>query len=183
MAETDQRAGPQQPPATPEVHVHNSLRMEGSKIWQILTTMLLVGGLVAIGYQLSLGPYAEITATGISMFVLTLVSLCFRSGILKLPETRGEDDLEFTKSTIRRIYDEIQQAIANSSVLRLVIFAAIHTAGFLLMRGVVGFGLDLMNSMWMAIGVGLLAGAAVVAQDKILAAIRRMQATKGGAQR
>lgn len=162
----------------PEVHVHNSVSMGGSKGWQILTTMLLVAGLTAIGYQLSLGPYAEITATGISMFVLTLISLCFRSGILKLPETKAEGDLEFTKSTIRRIYDEVQLAIANSSVLRLVLFAAIYTTGFLVMRAVVGFGLDLLNNMWMAIGVGLMVGAAVVAQDKIWALIRKMQTKK-----
>lgn len=176
MAE-EQNTEARQP--APEVHVHNSVSMGGSKAWQVLTTMLLVGGLTAIGYQLSLGPYAEVTATGISMFILTLISLCFRAGILRLPETKGDDDLEFTKSTLRRIYDEIQMAIVKSSVLRLVAFAAVYTVGFLIMRAVVAFGLDLLNSMWMAIGVGLLVGAAVVAQDKIWEFVRKMQVKKG----
>lgn len=164
----------------PEYHIHNTVALGGAKGWNVLTTFLVVGGIVVIGYQLSLGPWAEITATAISMFIVTLVSMAFKAGILRLPEIAPEeDDLAFTKSTLRRIYDEIQAAIVKSSVLRLVFFAAMYTAGFLVLRAVVAFGLGALNSMWMAIGVGLIAGAAVIAQDQIWAWIRRMHVKKG----
>lgn len=90
-----------------------------------------------------------------------------------------DDDLAFTKSTIRRIYDEIQRAIANSSLFKLVLWAALYTAGFMLFRTGVAALLGMLNSMWMAIGVGLLAGAVVVGQDQILSWARKAMTKKG----
>ncbi|WP_281873174.1 hypothetical protein [Brachybacterium paraconglomeratum] len=132
---------------------------------------MAVAGLTAIGYHLSLGPLAEVVATGISMFLVTLIGYMFKAGILNLPE-KQDDDLAFTKSTLRRIYDEITAAIVNSSMPRLILFALLYTGGFLALRAAVSFGLGLLTSLWMAIGVGLLIGAAVVAQDQIWAWIR-----------
>lgn len=165
---------------TGDTHIHNTIEVGGNRIWSILTTLLTVAGIVVIGYQLSLGPWAEVTATGISMFLVTLVGYMFKAGILRLPETKDtEDDLAFTKSTLRRMYDEIQGAIVKSSVFRLVLFAAGYTAIFLILRALVAFGLGALSSLWMAVGVGLLAGALIIAQDRIWALIRRMQAKKG----
>lgn len=162
--------------AMPEIHVHNSFG--GNRGWNIAVTLLAMAGITAIGYQLSLGPLAEIVSTGMTMFLVTLVGYMFKAGILRLPD-KQDDDLAFTKSTLRRIYDELTAAIVKSSVLRLVLFAAAYTAGFLILRSIVGFGFSLMTSMWMAIGAGLLLGAAVVAQDQILAWLRTLNTKKG----
>lgn len=168
-----------QPPAavpgtpTPEVVVHNTIKLDGNRGWNIAITLLAVAGVTAIGYQLSLGPLAEVVATGMTIFLTTLVNYMFKAGILNLPE-KQDDDLAFTKGTLRRIYDEITAAIVKSSVLRLMLFALAYTVGFLLVRAVIAFGLGLMTSMWMAIGVGLLAGAAVIAQSEIFAWLRKL---------
>lgn len=165
---------------SPEVHVHNVVRLDSSRAWNIAITLMVVAGLTAIGYQLSLGPLRDVVATGISMFLTTLISMMFRAGILRLPERRPEDDdLAFTKSTLRRVYDEVQLAIVKSSLVRLVLFAAGYTAGFLVLRAGVDFGLGLLTSLWMAVGVGLLVGAAIVAQDQIWAWIRTLHNKKG----
>lgn len=163
-----------------EVHVHNTVSLGGNRGLNILVTLLLVAGLTAIGYQLSLGPLKEVVATGIAMFLTTLVSYMFKAGILRLPETQ-DDDLAFTKGTLRRIYDELTAAIVKSSLPRLILFAAIYTAGFLVLRAGVSFGFGLLNSLWMAIGVGLILGALVVAQDQVLAWLRTLQTKKGRA--
>lgn len=168
-----------EPQAHPEVHVHNNVKLDGSRGWNIVITLLAVGGLTAIGYQLSLGPLAEVVATGMTMFLVTLVSYMFKAGILRMPEKK-DDDLAFTKGTLRKIYDELTAAIVKSSVFRLVLFAAAYTAGFLVIRSIVSFGLGLLTSLWMAIGVGLLLGAAVVAQDQIFAWLRTLNSKKGG---
>lgn len=178
MSSNTQSNDPQvQSTVQPEIHVHNSFG--GGRGWNILVTLLLVSGLTAIGYQLSLGPLAEIVATGMTMFLTTLIGYMFKAGILRLPE-KEDDDLAFTKSTLRRIYDELTAAIVKSSLFRLVLFAGAYTAGFLILRTVIAFGLGLLNSMWMAIGVGLLVGGALVAQDEILAWLRKVNVRKGG---
>lgn len=171
--------GLNRPPPAHETHVHNIIKVGGGRGWNVLITFLLVAGITAIGYQLSLGPLADVVSTGIAMFLTTFVTYMFRAGILRLPETQGEDDLEFTKSTVRRIYDELTAAIVNSSMPRLILFAAVQTAAFLLFRAAVAFGLGLMSSLWMAIGVGLIAGALVVAQDQIWAWVRASMLKKG----
>lgn len=163
----------------PDIHHHTNVTLGSSKGWNVLVTFMLVAGIVVIGYQLSLGPWAELTATGISMFAITMITMSFKAGILKMPEVDANDDLAFTKSTLRRIYEELQQAIVNSSLLRIFFFALGYTLGFLLLRAAVGAGLSVLDSMWIAVGVGLLAGAAVVAQDKIFAAMRKMRTKKG----
>lgn len=164
--------------AQPEVHVHNTVSLGGARGWNILVTFLLVAGMTAIGYQLSLGPLKEVVATGISMFLTTLVGYMFKAGILRLPE-KQDDDLAFTKSTLRRVYDELTAAVVKSSLPRLVLFALAYTAAFLVLRAGVSFGLGLMTSLWMAIGVGCIIGGLVVAQDQVLAWIRTLQTKKG----
>jgi|JI8StandDraft_1071087.scaffolds.fasta_scaffold194968_2 hypothetical protein len=178
-ADNDSRAAAD--PASPTVHVHNAIRLDNGRGWNVLVTFLLVAGLTAIAYQLSLGPLADVVATGLAMFTTTLVTFMFRAGILRLPETQGPDDLAFTKSTLRRIYDELTAAIVNSSMPRLILFAAVQTAAFLIFRAAVAFGLGLLSSMWMAIGVGLIAGALVVAQDQIWSWVRGSMVKRGNA--
>ncbi|GAB3616576.1 hypothetical protein GCM10027416_11330 [Okibacterium endophyticum] len=163
----------------PEVHVHNSIKLDSSRVWSVLITLMVSLAIACFGYQLSLGPLREVVATGLSMFLMTLVTLAFKAGILRLPEKQN-DDLAFTKSTIRRIYDEIQAAIANSSMPRLLVFAAGQTAGFLILRAGVAFAFGLMSSLWMAAGFGLLFGAAVLAQEQIWAWIRTLHNSKRG---
>lgn len=160
----------------PAIHVHNSFG--GARGWNIVITLLAVGGLTAIGYQLSLGPLAEVVATGMTVFLTTLIGYMFKAGILCMP-SKQDDDLAFTKSALRKIYDELTAAVVKSSVFRLVLFAAAYTAGFLVLRAAVSFGLGLMTSMWMAIGVGLLLGACVIAQDQIFAWLRTLNNKKG----
>lgn len=180
MSSDTQNNEPQAQAATqPAVNVHNTIKLDGSRGWNIAISLLAVGGLTAIGYQLSLGPLFEVVATGMTMFVVTLVSYMFKAGILRLPE-KQDDDLAFTKSAMRRIYDELTAAVVKSSMLRLVLFAMAYTAGFLVLRAAIAFGLGLLNSMWMAIGVGLLLGAVFVAQDQIFAWLRTLNAKKGG---
>lgn len=165
-----------------QTRIENVIRIEGGRGWSILVTLLVTGGLMAIGYQLSLGPFAENVATGMTVFLVTLVGYMFKAGILRMPErTSEQDDLEFTKSTLRRIYDEIQTSIANSSAFKLILFAAAYTVGFLILRAAMGFLFGLLSNMWMAIGVGLLIGGAIVAQNEIFALLRKLNAKKGRA--
>lgn len=170
-AAADAHASPQ-----PQIHIHNA--HGGGKGWNILVTLLLVAGGTAIGYHLSQGPMADDVATGMTVMLSTLVTSMFKAGILRMPEKEG-DDLAFTKSALRRIYDELTEAVVNSSVLRLVMFAVVHAVAFLLLRAVIAFGFGLLSSMWMAIGVGLLLGGAVVAQEQIWARLRQLNAKKG----
>lgn len=169
--------GVAQPP--PQVHVHNQIRLGGDRGWNVTITLLAVASLTVLAYQLSLGPFADVVATGVAMFVTTLTAFMFRAGILRLPETQ-DDDLAFTKSTLRKIYDEISTAIVNSTMPRLILFAGIQTAAFLVFRAIVAFGLSLLNSTLMAIAVGLGAGAIVVGQDKIWAWVRRSMVKREG---
>jgi hypothetical protein len=166
-----------QPP--PSINIQNTVTANANKAWSILTTLLVVGGITVIGYQLSLGPYAEVTATGISMFLVALVINSFKAGILRVPESSGEDNFEFTKSAARKIYDEVQAAIVNSGMARIVLFSAGYALAFVILRSVVAAGLAAISSMWMAIGLGLLLGAAVIAQDQIWAWLRRSWTRKG----
>lgn len=162
-----------------DVHVHNSLG-SGSRWMNILVTLLVTAGLTVLAYQLSLSGFAEMAASGIAMFIVTLVGYMFKAGILSLPDKANDDDLAFTKSTLRRIYDEIQTSIVNSSALKLVIFAVAHTLGWLLLRAAVAFGISLLTTMWVAIGVGLLVGALIIAQEQVFAWVRRNMTKKGG---
>lgn len=159
--------------------IENIIRIEGGRGWSILVTLLVTGGLTAIGYQFSLGPFAEVVATGSTMFLVTLIGYMFKAGILRMPEKSDDDDLAFTRGTLRRMYDEIQMSIANSSALKLILFAAGYTVGFLILRAGMGFLFNLMTNMWMAIGIGLLIGGAIVAQNEILAWLRKLNTKKG----
>lgn len=159
--------------------IENVIRIEGARGWNILVTLLVTGGLTAIGYQFSLGPFADVVATGTTMFLVTLIGYMFKAGILRMPEKKDEGDLAFTKSTLRRIYDEIQTSIANSSALKLVLFAAGYTFGFLVLRAAMGFMFGLMTNMWVAIGIGLIIGGGIVAQNEILAWLRKLNTKKG----
>ena len=161
-----------------ETHVHNQINIGDGRGWGILATLLTVTGIVIIGWRLSLGPWHEVVATGLSMFIVTLVTYMFKAGILRLPEAE-DDDLAFTKSTLRRIYDEITAAIVKSSMLRLVLFAAAYTAAFLLLRGAVSFGLAAISSIWMAAGFGVIVAALIIMQDRVLALLRRLGEKKG----
>lgn len=163
-----------------EVHVHNTVAVGGSRGWNILITLLVTAGLTVLAYQLSLSGFAEMAASGISIFLVTLVGYMFKAGILRLPEQPNDDDLAFTKSTLRKIYDEVQTAIVKSSILKLVIFALIYTAGFMILRAAVAFGIGLLTSLWIAIGIGLIIGGLMVAQDQIWSWIRTRMVNKAG---
>lgn len=163
-----------------EVHVHNTVALGGAKSWNILFTFLITGGLCVLAYRLSLSGFAEMAASGISIFLVTLVSYMFKAGILRLPEKAEDDDLAFTKSTLRRIYDEIQMSIVKSSVFKLVLFALAYTVGFMLLRAAVGFAISLLNDWWVALAAGLILGGLVVAQDQIWAWIRTRMVKKNG---
>lgn len=162
----------------PVIHIHNE---GGGARWiGILATLVITGGLTALAYQLALSGFAEMAASAVTIFVVTLVSYCFKAGILRMPaRADSEDDLAFTRSTLRRIYDEIQAAIAKSSVFRLVVFALVYTAGFMAIRWVAAVGLSALTSMWTAIGVGLLVGGAILLQSQILAWLRKAWTKKG----
>lgn len=164
------------PDISPQVHVHNS--MGGDKGWNILVTLLISAGLTIIAWQLSLSGFAEMAASGVTIFLVTLVGYMFKAGILRLPVSQ-DDDLAFTKSTLRRIYDEIQMAIAKSSLLKLVLFALAYTLAFMALRTAVAFGIGLLTTWWIALAVGLIIGGLVVAQDKILAWVRSSMIRKG----
>lgn len=153
-----------------QVHVHNAIG--GSKGWNILFTLLITAGLTVLAYQVSLSGFAELAASGVSIFLTALVGNLFKAGVLRLPEKTAGDDLAFTKSTLRRVYDEIQNAIANSGTFKLILFSLAYTVVWLLLRAVVAFGIGLLTTMWVAIGVGLIVGGLVVMQDQIWAWVR-----------
>ncbi|OYO00728.1 hypothetical protein CGZ95_08890 [Enemella evansiae] len=159
---------------------HTHVTIGGARGWNILFTLLVTAGLTVLAYQLSLSGFAEMAASGVSIFLVTLVGYLFKAGILRLPEKGEDDDLAFTKSTLRRIYDEIQQSIARSSMFKLVLYALAYTAGFMILRAGVAFGISLLTSMWVAIGVGLIVGGLVVAQDQILSWIRTSMVKRRG---
>lgn len=155
-----------------------NITVGGNKGWNILVTLFISAGLTILAWRLSLSGFAEMAASGVTIFLVTLVSYMFRAGILRLPETAEDDDLAFTKSTLRRIYDEIQAAIVKSSLLKLVLFALAHTVGFLVLRAAVAFGIGLLTTWWVALAVGLIIGGLIIAQDQIFAWVRRNMVRK-----
>ncbi|MBP1325064.1 hypothetical protein JOF28_000296 [Leucobacter exalbidus] len=175
MSNETRHDGPTQP------RIENVIRIDGGRDWGgMLITLLATAGIMAIGYQLSLGPFADVVATGMTVFLVTLVGYLFKAGIWNLPPSgQDSDDLAFTKSTLRRIYDEIQTSIARSGVVKLIIFAALYTAGFLFLKAGMGVLFGLLSGTWMAIGVGLLFGAGLIAQKEILAWLRKLNTKKG----
>ncbi|MDP5226899.1 MULTISPECIES: hypothetical protein [Arthrobacter] len=164
-----------------EVHVHNTtVNFGGDKGWNILVTLFISAGLTIFAWQLSLSGFAEMAASGVTIFLVTLVGYMFKAGILRLPEKPGDDDLAFTKSTLRRIYDEIQAAIVKSSLFKLVVFALAYTVGFMVLRTAVAFGIGLLTTWWIALAVGLIVGGLIIAQDQILAWVRANMIRKSG---
>jgi hypothetical protein len=164
----------------PEVHIHNAVSFGGGKGWNILVTLFISAGLTIVAWQLSLSGFAEMAASGVTIFLVTLISYMFKAGILRLPEKPEDDDLAFTKSTLRRIYDEIQAAIVKSSLFKLVLFALIYTIGFMVLRTAVAFGIGLLTTWWIALAVGLIVGGLIIAQDQILAWVRANMVRKAG---
>lgn len=158
--------------------IHNTVSIGGSRGWSILVTLLISAGLTVLAYRLSLSGLKDLAATGISIFLVTLTGYMFKAGILRLPQQAGDDDLAFTKSTLRRIYDEIQTSIVNSKMLKLVLFALAYTVAFMLLRTGVGVLIGMLSTLWVAVGVGLILGGLIVAQDQILAWIRRSMIKK-----
>lgn len=164
----------------PEVHVYNTVAASEGKGWNILVTLSISAGLTIFAWRLSLSGFAEMAASAATVFLVTLIGYLFKAGILRLPAQPEDDDLAFTKSTLRRIYDEIQAAIVKSSLLKLVIYAFIYMIAWMLLRSVIAFGISLLTTWWIALGVGLIVGGLVVAQDQILAWIRANMVKKGG---
>jgi hypothetical protein len=159
-----------QAPQPVQVHVHTAFG--GGKGWNILFTLLITAGLTVLAYQVSLSGFAELAASGVSIFLTALIGNLFKAGILRLPEKSTDDDLAFTKSTLRRMYDELQHAIANSGTFKIILFSLAYAVGWLLLRAAVAFGIGLLTTMWVAIGVGLIVGGLVVMQDQIWAWVR-----------
>lgn len=160
----------------PEQNIN--ITVGGNKGWNILVTLCISAGLTILAWRLSLSGFAEMAASGVTIFLVTLISYMFKAGILRLPEKSEDDDLAFTKSTLRRIYDEIQAAIVKSSLLKLVLFALAHTLGFLVLRAAVAFGIGLLTTWWVALAVGLITGGLIIAQDQILSWVRRSMVRK-----
>lgn len=168
---------PETPPSQPVIM--NNIAIGDGRAWNILITLLISGGLTVFAWRLSLSGFKEMAASGVTIFIVTLIGYMFKAGILRLPAAPTDDDLAFTKSTLRRIYDEIQMAIVKSSMLKLVIFALIYSAGFMLLRTAVSVGIGMLTSWWIALGVGLIVGGLVIAQDQILAWLRANMIKKG----
>lgn len=160
----------------PEQNIN--ITVGGNKGRNILVTLCISAGLTILAWRLSLSGFAEMAASGVTIFLVTLVSYMFKAGILRLPEKSEDDDLAFTKSTLRRIYDEIQAAIVKSSLLKLVLFALAHTLGFMVLRAAVALGIGLLTTWWVALAVGLIIGGLIIAQDQILAWVRRSMVRK-----
>lgn len=156
-----------------------NITVGGNKGWNILVTLFISAGLTILAWRLSLSGFAEMAASGVTIFLVTLIGYLFKAGILRLPERAEDDDLAFTKSTLRRIYDEIQAAIVKSSLLKLVFFAMAYTLGFMVLRAAVAFGIGLLTTWWIALAVGLIIGGLIIAQDQILAWIRQSMVRKG----
>lgn len=162
-------------PDTPEVHVHTTVQVGSERGWTILATLLAIAGAVALAYSLSLGPLRDVAATGVAIFVTTLLKYMFSAGILQLPQQTADDDLAVTKSTVRRIYAEWQALIAKSSTFRLALLAFGYTVGFLLFRTLIAWGLGVFSSVWVAAGFGALLGAVIVSPTSFATLLRNFR--------
>lgn len=155
-----QRLAPPQP-VTVNVSVPDRTDTE-THGWQVLGTLLIIGGVTMIGWGLAKAGLLEIGATAVTMLLATLARFMIQAGLLILPEGRAGGDFAETKGFLRRLYQELNVWIAKSSILRLTLLALGYTVVFMIIRQLIVAILHTFGNVWLAGGAGMAIAAVVV---------------------
>lgn len=153
--------GPNEPtpqPVTHETHVHeNHTHVDASANRQLYVMIgaLLVGGglgMVAWGVWHSNPTLAESAASGLALYISLFVTALFKKGVIALPRSDAES-LPFIKDGIRTGWKEIQEFIARSNTLVLMLIVLSQVIVWLVLRLAVWNAMGIFNNIWVAGGV------------------------------
>lgn len=145
-------------PATHETHVHEThTHVDASANRQLYVTIgsILVGGglgMVAWGVWQSNPALAETAASGLALYISLFVTALFKKGVIALPKG-DEESLPFIKNGIRRGWTEIQEFIARSNTLVLMLIVLGQVIVWLMLRMAVWNAMGIFNNIWVAGGV------------------------------
>ena len=139
----------------------------------MLGTLLGVGGVGAIAWAMAQAGFLEFAATGLTMFLVQLVSLMFKSGMLQLPEHKTTE-FTATSGILRTIWQDYQRFQASSPVWRLALLALGYTVVFMLMRFLLTLALGIFENVWVAGGMAALLAALIVAPQMFSKVFRTM---------
>lgn len=145
-------------PITHETHIHEThTHVDASanrQLYVMIGSILIGGGLgmVAWGIWQSNPALAEIAASGLALYISLFVTTLFKKGVIALP--RGdEESLPFIKSGIRKGWNEIQDFIARSNTLVLMLIVLGQVIVWLVLRFAVWNAMGIFNNIWVAGGV------------------------------
>lgn len=171
-----------EPAAPTEVHVHNNLDAN-AHAWRVLSTILLIGGLVSLAWGLAQAGLLEMAASGTAAVVSMLVQLLMRNGLIVIPESRSDDArIEDGKNAIRSIAGMVRAYLDHSSILRLALISVAYGALFILLRAGIHAALGIFSNIFIAGAAGAVA-ASVICFPTLLAGLLRAfrsTGTKGG---
>lgn len=95
---------------------------------------------------------AETAASGLALYISLFVTALFKKGVIALPKG-DEEALPFIKNGIRRGWTEIQEFIARSNTLVLMLIVLGQVIVWLILRMAVWNAMGIFNNMWVAGGV------------------------------
>ena len=171
-------------PGVHETHLHeNHVHVDASanrQLYVMIGSILVAGGLgsVAWGAFQTNPALAETAASGLTLFITQFVLALFKKGVLTLPKG-DEESLPFIKGGIRKAWDEIQEFIARSNTLVLILIVAAQVIVFLVLRQLVWTSMGVFQNIWVAGGVTALAVAPFVIPGALPAIIRALKNKEG----
>lgn len=137
-------------------------RGSNSHGWQVLGTIVGIGGVGMIAWAISNAGMLDLAATGLTVFGFQFVQLMLKAGLLVLPENGGKDFQE-TRGTLRTAWREFQAFQARSPMWRLAAMAAVYTVCFMIVRLLLTYALGVFENVWIAGGVSALVASVIVA--------------------
>ena len=140
--------------------------------WQVLATILAVGGLFSIAWGLSIAGQLDLAASGLSFFVMTLLPRLGWAG--RVSEFSG------TLEIIRQMRSDWDRYMGRRGVLAHVVVALGLTIVWLVLRVITTWVLHIVTTPWTALGAGLLLAAVVASPLLIQAVTAPIRAQKGG---
>ena len=157
-----------------------SIDTGGAHGWQVLGTLLGMGGIGAIAYAMAQAGFIDFAATALTMFFFQFVTLMFKSGVLQLPEQKA-NEFTATSGILRTIWQDYQRFQANSPVWRLAMLALGYTVLFMLMRYLLTLAMGIFDNVWVASGLVAFLAALIVAPQMFTKIFRGMNNVRANA--
>lgn len=136
-----------------------------SHAWTVAGTVLMGGAVTMAAWWMSTSGLAELAATGLAFWLLTLVRM-LSPGLQRLAPDEMQDSARML-DVLRR---DLAAWMGTRSILSQAILAALLTAAFLVLRGIARWALEALSSPILAGALGL-AVAALVAAPHLARAI------------